>query len=96
VSADPSRWPIATNWLDAHQEVFGLKSPDVNAVIGISLRAFPLAGGDALWAKYELGRRFEMLDPSTSEWATRNLFLDQVPEYASWKVVGVRPLQARG
>ena len=87
---------IVTNWLDAHQEVFGLKSPDVNAIIGISVRAFPVNCVDALWTKYELGRRFEIKDPTTNEWATRNLFVDKVPEYASLKIVGVRPLQSRG
>lgn len=87
---------IATNWLDAHQDVFGLKFPDVNAIIGISVRAFPVNCSDALWVKYELGRRFEIKDPTTGQWATRNLYLDQVAEYTSWKVVGVRPLQARG
>jgi hypothetical protein len=87
---------IATNWLDAHQEVFGLKPPDVNAVIGISVRAFPVNCGDALWAKYELGRRFEIKDPATGEWATRNVYLDRVAEYAQWKLVGVRPLRSRG
>ena len=92
----PASLNIATNWLDAHQEVFGLKPPDVNAIIGISMRAFPINCTDRLWSRYELGRRFEIKDPSTGEWATRNVFLDQVAEYASWKLVGVRPLQARG
>lgn len=91
----PPALAVATNWLDAHQEVFGLKPPDVNAIIGISMRAFPVNCSDALWAKYELGRRFEIKDPSTGEWATHNPFLDQVAEYASFKVVGVRPLQSR-
>ena len=92
----PVSLAIATNWLDAHQEVFGLAHPDVDAIIGISVRAFPINCSDALWAKYELGRRFELKDPATGEWSTRNIFIDQVPEYASWKRVGVRPLQARG
>lgn len=87
---------VATNWLDAHEEVFGLKPPDVNAIIGISMRAFPVNCSDRLWAKYELGRRFEIKDPSTGEWAIRNIYLDQAAEYASWKLVGVRPLQTRG
>lgn len=95
-SGGPVSMLIVTNWLDAHQEVFGLKFPDVNAIIGISVRAFPVNCSDALWSKYELGRRFEIKDPTTGQWATRNLYLDQVAEYTSWKVIGVRPLQARG
>jgi hypothetical protein len=91
----PMSMVVATNWLDAHEEVFGLKPPAVNAIIGISVRAFPVNCADALWAKYELGRRFEIKDPATGAWATHNVFLDQVAEFAGWKVVGVRPLQAR-
>ncbi|HTJ20783.1 MAG TPA: hypothetical protein VL383_00250 [Gemmatimonadaceae bacterium] len=95
-AAGPVSMAVVTNWLDGHDEVFGLKPPAVNAIVGISVRAFPINCSDALWSKYELGRRFEIKDPATGEWATRNLFLDQVPEYVGWKVVGVRPLQARG
>jgi hypothetical protein len=92
----PVSMVIATNWLDAHEEVFGLKPPAVNAVIGISVRAFPVNCGDALWAKYELGRRFEIKDPATGDWSTHNLYLDKVAEFAEFKLVGVRPLQTRG
>lgn len=91
----PVSLAVATNWLDAHEEVFGLKPPAVNAIIGISVRAFPINCADALWTKYELGRRFEIKDPATGAWATHNIFLDQVPEFAGWKVIGVRPLQGR-
>jgi len=91
----PVSMAVATNWLDAHEEVFGLKPPAVNAVIGISVRAFPINCTDPLWVKYELGRRFEIKDPVTGAWATHNIFLDQAPEFTGWKVVGVRPLQAR-
>lgn len=87
---------VATNWLDAHKEVYGLDYPAVNALVGISVRAFPVNCTDPLWTTYELGRRFEIKDPTTGEWATRNPYLDQVAEYASYKVIGVRPLQARG
>jgi hypothetical protein len=92
----PMSMAVATNWLDAHEEVFGLKPPAVNAIIGISVRAFPINCSDRLWTKYEIGRRFEIKDPGTSDYAVRNIFVDQVPDFAGWKVVGVRPLQTRG
>lgn len=85
---------VVVNWLDAHQEVFGLSYPNVNAVVGIST-SFPINAGDALWAKYELGRLWELRDPDTGTWARRNVYLDAMPA-APGKVVGVRPLQARG
>src|SRR4051812_1171827 len=42
---------IATNWLDAHQEVFGLRHPDVNAVIGIANKSIAINLSDAMWKK---------------------------------------------
>jgi hypothetical protein len=85
---------VVVNWLDAHQEVFGLSHRDVNAVVGIAT-SFPINASDALWAKYELGRLWEINDPDTGTWARRNVYLDAMPARPG-KVVGVRPLQARG
>lgn len=85
---------VVVNWLDAHQEVFGLSHPNVNAVVGIS-NSFPINASDAVWAKYELGRLWELNDPDTGTWARRNVYLDAMPA-GPGKVVGVRPLQARG
>lgn len=86
---------VVVNYLDAHLEVFGLKHPDVNTVIGIARRAYPVNAVDELWAKYELGRRWEVKDPTTGEWAVRNVFMTNIPA-APGKVVGVRPLVDRG
>jgi hypothetical protein len=85
---------VVVNWLDAHQEVFGLTGRDLNAVVGIA-GSFPINAADALWATYELGRLWEVKDPDTGAWARRNVYLDRMPAPAG-KVVGVRPLQARG
>lgn len=85
---------VVVNWLDAHQEVFGLSYPNVNAVVGIAT-SFPINASDALWAKYELGRSWEINDPDTGTWARRNVYLEAMPARPG-KVVGVRPLQARG
>ncbi len=86
---------VVTNYLDAHLEVFRLRYPDVNTVVGINGGAFPINANDALWVKYELGRRWEIKDPATDEWARRNVFLDPMPAPPG-KVVGVRALMARG
>lgn len=86
---------IAVNWLDAHKEVFGLEYPQVNAVLGIASGSFPINAGDALWAKYELGKRWEVNDPDTGAPAVRNIFLHGSPNPLG-KVVGVEPLQTRG
>jgi len=86
---------VVVNYLDAHREVFGLSYPDINTVVGIARQGFPINIQDALWAKYELGRRWELKDPTTGEWARRNIYFDAMPAPPG-KVVGVKPLQARG
>jgi len=85
---------VPTNYLDAAQEVYGYSYPDVNAVIGIAGAGFPINAGDALYAKYEIGRRWEVKDPATGQWATKNIFLEGTPMRN--KVIGVKPLMARG
>lgn len=86
---------VVVNYLDAHREVFGLAYPDINAVVGIAREGFPINAQDALWAKYELGRRWGLKDPATGDWALRNIYFDAMPAPPG-KVVGVKPLQARG
>ncbi len=91
----PGQYPlnVVQNWLNAHKEVFDLEPPQVNAIVGIAL-SYPVNAADDLWAKYELGRRWQLRDPKTAEWATRNIYLDHIP--AGSAETGVRPLQARG
>jgi len=86
---------VVVNYLDAHREVFGLAYPDINTVVGIARQAFPINAQDAVWARYELGRRWELKDPATGEWARRNIYFDAMPAPPG-KIVGVKPLQARG
>jgi hypothetical protein len=85
---------VVTNYLDAANEVFGLSYPDVNTVVGIGGSAFPYNANDAIWAKYEVGRRWKVKDPATNEWATKNIFLEATP--MGKKMVGVKALVARG
>ena len=86
---------VVVNYLDAHREVYGLAYPDINTVVGIARQGFPINVQDAVWTKYELGRRWELKDPTTGEWARRNIYFDAMPAPPG-KVVGVKTLQARG
>ena len=86
---------VVVNYLDAFEEVYGLRFPDVNTIVGITQPLFPLNVNDATWVKYEVGRRWEIKDPTTGEIATRNVFMENVPA-APGKVVGIKPLLARG
>src|SRR5687768_12203688 len=80
---------VVKNWLDAWQDVYGLKHPEVNAVVGIAGRAFPINASDALYAKYPIGELWKVNDPATGKPAQRNPFMEGSP-------AKVRPLQARG
>lgn len=80
---------VVRNWLDAWQEVYGLKHPEVNAVVGIGGRAFPINASDALYQKYPIGELWKISDPSTGKPATRNIFLSDGN-------ASVKALQARG
>jgi hypothetical protein len=86
---------VVANYLDAHREVYGLNYPDVNTLVGITRDGFPINASDALWVTYDIGRHFEIKDPQTNTWATRNIFLENMPAPPG-KTVGVRLLQARG
>jgi len=71
---------VTTNYLAAFQDLLKLGAPDVVALVGIASSAFPMNASDALWAKYQLGEKWEVRDPATGEWATRNIFdLDPAP-----------------
>ncbi len=80
---------VVKNWLDAWQEVYGLKHPDVNAVVGIGGHAFPINASDALYQKYPIGELWKVTDPATGKPALRNIFLEGSD-------ATVRALQARG
>jgi hypothetical protein len=85
---------VVTNYLDAAQEIFGMIHPDVNTIVGIGHSAYPYNATDAIWAKYEVGRRWEIKDPATGQWATKNIFVEATPR--GKKMVGVKLLLARG
>ena len=80
---------VVKNWLDAWQDLYGIKHPEVNAVVGIGGHAFPINATDALYAKYPIGELWKVNDPATGKPALRNQFVEG-------SGAKVRPLQARG
>jgi len=86
---------VVKNWLDAWESVYGLKHPDVNAIVGIAGKGFPINASDALYQKYPIGELWKVNDPATGKPALRNPFVagDGRGPMAG---AGVRPLQARG
>lgn len=83
--------PLArtVNFLDAYGEAYGLKDSDVNAIVGIHSGALVIGFNDAMWAKYELGKRAGENDPRTQAPAVRNIFAAGTP-------TSVARLQERG
>jgi hypothetical protein len=77
---------------DIHKEVSGVDYPDVNVVIGVNT-SFAINASDALWAKFKLGERFDVKDPSTGQPAVRNVYLGSAKDDGR---SSVRLLQARG
>jgi hypothetical protein len=91
VSGNPLRVP--RNYMNAHKEVYGLPDSQINTLVGITYDAFPMNASDRIWLDYKLGERWKIKDPSTGQWAVRNIFLDNVGGSPS---AGVRTLQSRG
>lgn len=79
------------NYLDSFEEVYGLRHPQVNAVVGIAGKGMPFNATDRLWAAYKLGEKYDVKDPATGTFAVRNIFYDK-PGAGDM----VKPLQARG
>jgi intracellular sulfur oxidation DsrE/DsrF family protein len=77
------------NFLDAYGEAYGLKDSDLNAVFGLHGSAVPMALDDAMWSKYELGKRNGENDPQTNAPAVRN-------PWAKGGPTSVSRLQERG
>jgi hypothetical protein len=53
----------------------GISDADLSVVLVLRSGGTPLAIGDALWAKYEFGKRIELKDPKTKKFAQKNLFV---------------------
>ena len=88
----PLRQPVT--YLMAHREVSHLEPPDdINVLVAISHKAFPMNATDALWEKYKLGENWDIKDPQTGKPSIRNLFTGATTNPGA---ATVRGLQARG
>ena len=67
----------AVTYLSAHREINRLEPPnDINVIMGISHKAFPMNATDALWEKYALGEVWGIKDKATGKASVRNIFVD--------------------
>jgi len=65
----------ATVFMNNYHDMFGTSDAETVPVIVMRHQGTLLAVGDALWAKYELGKRTKLTDPTTGAVATRNPFV---------------------
>jgi len=88
----PLRQPVT--YLTAHREISHLEPPDdINVLVAISHKAFPMNAIDALWEKYRMGELWGIKDPQTGKPSVRNIFTGPATNPGA---ATVRGLQARG
>jgi hypothetical protein len=85
----------AKNYLNAQRDAYGAQYPDVQTVLGIHGEAYPVVFADAIWDKYEFGKRSKVKDPRTGKWTRRNV-LWQAQEGEEMAEYTVDTLQSRG
>ena len=66
-------------YMRSYHEVYGVTDADIQPVLVVRHRAMPLVLGDALWARYELGKQVGLKDERTGKWASRNAFAVEDP-----------------
>jgi hypothetical protein len=64
-------WALAL--MDAYNAK-GIPDTDLSVLIVLRYATAPLAISDPLWAKYGFGKRIELKDPETKEFALKNLY----------------------
>lgn len=65
------------------------------AVVVLRHEAFPLALTDAIWAKYKIGKTFDIMDPVTKKPAERNAFFHATPGSLAVDDMAIDKLMAR-
>jgi hypothetical protein len=73
-------------------------APNESATAVVVLRhgAFPIALGNAMWAKYKIGEAFKIMDPETNAPAVKNPFFHPKPGVLATDDMALDRLLARG
>lgn len=85
----------AKNYLNGMRDGWGMHTPELMPILGISGDAFPIVFSDAIWAKYGYGVSSKTNDVRTGAPAVRNVWW-QPKAGESMAEFGVDVLQARG
>ena len=62
------------NWLNGFQFSYQMKPEDLHTVVATYASANLLTYNDAMWERYHLGEKYNIIDPATGAPAIRNLF----------------------
>lgn len=94
------------NWLNSFQFSYKMDPADLHTIVASYASANLLTYGDALWEKYRLGEKYEIIDPTTGKPAVRNVFWpgrfgpdapkDPAATGSFYQDTGIEVLQQRG
>lgn len=62
------------NWLNGFQFSYQMKPEDLHTVVATYASANLLTYNDAMWERYHLGEKYNIIDPATDAPAIRNPF----------------------
>ena len=77
----------ARNYINTLRDTYGVKHPDVTAVVGLYGMSTMLGFNDAMWQKYGLGNSIKVMDGSKAP-ATSNVFYKAPAGAANLSVTG--------
>jgi intracellular sulfur oxidation DsrE/DsrF family protein len=96
----------ARNWLNAFQFSYNLKPADLHTIVATYASANLITYADAVWEKYKLGEKYNLIDPETNAplvrnpfWASRNdptNTADPTDPKSFYLDPGIEALQKRG
>jgi hypothetical protein len=70
---------FAFAYIGTMTDTYKLQPADVNAIIVTRHMGIPIALSDAIWAKYKVGKFFNVMDPATKKPSERNIFYNSKP-----------------
>lgn len=78
------------NFMDVYAESYDMKDSDINVVFGAHGAATAMVLNDAMWDRYELGRRHSVTDPASRSASRKNVFATGGLSVARLQERGVR------
>lgn len=87
---------FAMTFMNTVGETYNAGDKDINAIVGLRHAAIPLAFNNDIWAKYNLGEMFKIVDPVTKAPAVRNPYAYVKDGELRFPGMAFEKLQSRG